>query len=194
MKQLIFFLALILSFSGCSEFHHMHYRKVKKVPAKGFVETRLQIETNFIAGKKADRAIDSLQTAEREIPCENAVPEPTLQNNNPAYIIPPVVKKKAEDPVRKKINAGKPIKFKKPDFQRNRIDGTVALIIFFLFLGVALMVIGGAIFVGAFYMFSIWLLLLGLAIFFLGLLPFLGLLSLAFGGGKNRKVPRYDEK
>jgi hypothetical protein len=194
MKRLIFFLVLVLAFSGCSEFHQLHYRHVKKVPAKGFVEKISADEKNIAAKGKALEQVDSLKSNEAEV--LNEKPDAVIlpMDNNPGYYLPPILEKRTANPAPfKKIIRDK-LKLKKPILHRKGGDGSVFLIVVFLFLGVCLMLIGGSIFVGAFYGFSIWMLLLGLVIFLLGLLPFLGLLSFAFGGGNNHNHPKWQER
>jgi hypothetical protein len=192
MKRLIFFLVLILTFSACSEFQHLHYRHVKKVPAKGFVKKHPGTERK-IAEEKTVGQVDPSHSAEAGIVNEKQDSIIPAKDNNPVYHLPSVLKKQTENPSPlKKIVRGK-LQPQKPILHRKGGDGSVFLIVVFLFLGVCLMVIGGTIFVGAFFGFSLWLLLLGLVIFLLGLLPFLGLLSFAFGSAFKKDVPRYDE-
>lgn len=192
MKQLIFFLVLILSFSGCSEFQHLHYRHVKKVPAKGFVEPFYSRERNGYAEERIAEKIDSSKSIEVEAIAAKQDSAVLYTYNNPGYH-PPALKKIAENPVPSKPLIRDKLKLEKQSLHRKGGDGSLFLIVVFLFLGICLMLIGGSIFVAAFYGFTLWMVVLGLVIFLLGLLPFLGLLSFAFGG-RYDKAPNYNEK
>lgn len=192
MKRLIFFVVLILSFYGCSEFQHLHYRHVKKVPAKGFVAPFSIEERNVYAEKKVAEEIDSAKLIETGTIAAKQDSAILYTYNNPGYH-PPVFKKQTENSAPSKPVIRDKLKLKKTQPHRKGGDGSLFLIVVFLFLGICLMLLGGSLFVAAFYGFTLWMVVLGLVIFLLGLLPFLGLLSFAFGGSYD-KAPNYNEK
>jgi hypothetical protein len=189
MKLTIFFLVLLFSFSACTDFQHVHYRKLKKVPAKGFVAPYVTKEREVVAGEKDVLTADSAKVISPEKRDSiNDQPVTTLKDNRGYY------QKQIRKLLPHKRTFGrKPVQFKKPVFHKKG-DGSVFLIFVFLFLGVLLMSFGGAMFVTGFYQLNIWLILLGAVVFLLGLLPFLGLLSFMFGGKSKHPPAYYEEK
>ena len=135
MKRLIFFLVLIFSFSACADFRHMHYRHVKKVPAKGFVEPRVE-NKSLIAEEKFSSTSDSTNKIQEEISDQKIISTESVEKNDSGYInsTPSAFKKKiTNSPLIKKVTERKIVKFKKPVFHQKRKGGAAALVILFLF-------------------------------------------------------------
>lgn len=187
MKHLVFLLVLIFSLSACSGFQHMHYRKVKKVPAKGFVEPVSISEKDFKEQEILVLVIDSSNQV-KELPDEKCDSSLASGVNVRGYQFKPAIKKDVAKVIPVKNFVREKFPEKKKAYQDHRGDGSGLLIILLLFFGLGLLAVGGTIFVIGFYALSWLLIALGLVMILLGLLPFLGLMTFAMGG-RHKGVP-----
>lgn len=168
----------------------MHYRKLKKVPATGRVEEKMITSPakRPVAIREAENDSVAAPVKARKYPQDlSGFPE----NNKHAY------KTHSPGEIRAKIqplkaNVQKQVGQKRKMFIRQRGDGSVFLIFLFLFLGLGLLVTGiGMVLIGINAIIW-WMILLGLVVAFLGLMPFLGMISL-MSGDRYRPSPAYDE-
>ena len=194
MKQLVFLLVLIFSLSACSEFHHMHYRNVKKVPAKGIVEPVSIREKDFKVQEAVSQAMDSSTLNVVELPNEKCDSFFILPVKNRGYYYKSSIKKDVAKVVPGIKSVKEKFRQKKKASQNNRGDGSGLLVILLLFLGLGLLAVGGTIFVIGIYSISWLMILLGLVMILLGLLPFLGLMTLVMGGRNRNDLPAYKEE
>ena len=190
MKPLLF-LAIVIALTSCSGFEHMHYRKLNKVPATGRVEEKMIISPGKPHAATRQAENDSIITpvnAGKEISGAPGL----LENNKHAY------KSHSSGGIRRMIRSGKAV-VKKAGEQKNkklihrRGDGSVFLIFLFLFLGLALLLTGISMVVIGINAIIWWLILSGGAIVFIGLIPFLGMISFMFGGDRYHPSPAYEE-
>ncbi|MDQ3110293.1 MAG: hypothetical protein M3R17_10390 [Bacteroidota bacterium] len=190
MKRTLLFSVLIFFFSACSDFQRMHYRKLKKVPASGFIEARAALENNSIHETVAASESDSSGFAEPEIAAADIPATPGKKNS---YRLVPDVKKQIEktQPVKKMFR--EKLQKKKNAVYKHGKFKSVMLIILALVLGIMLMMLGGVTFVAGFYALSIFPILAGLVVFCIGLLPFIGLIGFAGKKYKKSNIP-YEER
>jgi hypothetical protein len=181
--------------ASCSGFEHIHYRKLKKVPAKGDAGERAFHErTVYFQEKKNDSA------AVLNFPVKKAMEDSARPLYN-KYAYQFTSSRKTRPALTAGIHINKhgyklpafPEKLKRPVKSPDRRgDGSVFLVLLFLFIGFGLLATGVVMIIIGINSIVWWLILLGLVVLFLGLIPFLGLISLAFGD-RYRPVPAYDE-
>ncbi len=168
---------LLFSFSACSDFYHQHYRKVKKVPANGFVDVREVKELNSPIKVKPDSSFATAINIPEELHDSVVV----IQTHKHGYDLAPAIKKQVRfSPVKKiseKTQAEKSALRNKPK--------SILLIIGLLFIGFGLIVFGGSVIALAAFA-SAWLVMaIGIALILLGMFPFFVLLTYVFGKRHN---------
>ncbi len=170
---------LIFSFSACSDFYHQQYKKVKKVPATGFVDVReVKESTSPIKVQPDSSFVPAIK-----IPEEQQDSALVLQTHKHGYDLLPAIKNEVVSYSQVKKWKAK-TEVEKPAFQRNKPKSTL-LIIGLLFIGFGLIIFGGSIIALAAFT-SAWLmLLLGIAILLLGMFPFFVLLTYVVGKKHN---------
>ena len=170
MKKIIFPFSLIILFSACSDFYHLRYKKLNKVPVNGFVAPA---HTNH------QQVPDKNYFHKTEILVKDSVA------NQKTEIKISLVKKRS---VQEKISSGKKIKKNIPEKikisipQQHKSDGAGFLILLTLLLGLLLIVLGIWVLVIAILAAVWWIILIGLILILIGLLPFWGLVSFVVGG------------
>ncbi len=173
----LFLLGWMFSFSACSGFYHPQYRKVKKVPAIGLVETPGPKE--FKSEKKKLPSADSSFTAEVKIKEDQNDSVVVLVTHKRGYDLLPAIQKQVVPFSAFKIMRGK-TRTIKPALRETGKPKSVLLIIGLLFLGFGLVLFGGSIIALAVYT-SAWLMVaLGIALLLLGMFPFFVLLTYVF--------------
>jgi hypothetical protein len=197
MNRFVLVAVLLIFFSGCSEFQHMHYRKLKKVPAHGFVETRADVEPHF-ANEITLTAESDSSTISKIPEAETITVSPVTKTQKSFYptVLPekkllrklsPVKKKVVEKISAKQNSIHKPGKFK-----------SIFLLVLLLFFGTLAIMFGVLLIGGALSSFSLFVLVSGLAFIFLGFMPFLQLIFLIkkksyekmHGPAEERGAPR----
>lgn len=164
--RLFAFLLISICTISCSDFSHMHYRHVKKVPASGYVAPRLTeeklfipIEENAVAEKKILFCVDSIQRID-------SVKKTNCKSKRINPILVPEQKKS--------LSAKKKLTLHSVQRKEKR-GGTILLVVLLLLFGLFLIVSGIIIFVAGFFGLIWWMIPLGFIVFLLGLLPFAGL-------------------
>ncbi|CAN5415469.1 hypothetical protein BH09BAC5_BH09BAC5_25880 [soil metagenome] len=189
MKRLALLCLVIMSVVSCSDFQHIHYRKVRKIPASGNViplsidqpekktNAIINIETIVVAKKsKIGESIISNQKISKQLVIEKKINSNQIENK-PAkgHIENNSTKQSVKTKIKKR-------------------DGSALLIFFFLFLGVVLISWGIGLILTGIFAAVWWFIPAGAILVFLGLMPFLGMISFAFGNKTKRKPKKYEEK
>ena len=177
----------------------MHYRKLKKVPATGWVEEKTIRERGNACAEKqnsADTGATVIIPAKKQADdTATVLPGKTLYNNH-GYKFPILQKKTMMRPRHRpfinKYGYKFPAAGKRRESGRHG-DGSVFLVFLFLFIGLGLIITGVTMIIIGVNSIIWWLILLGLVVIFLGLMPFLGMISLAMGD-RYRPSPAYDEE
>ncbi|MEO5642869.1 MAG: hypothetical protein ABIQ40_08800 [Bacteroidia bacterium] len=195
MKHLAFLLVLFFSLSGCTGFQHLHYRKVKKVPAKGYVEAVERSENQFKEPVFSAPLIDSSKNYVPELvneKCDSAI---ILNDNKRGYRLANSIKTQGQKTAQAKKSVTAKMLHKKTAYKKFRKDHSGWLILLLLLLGLGLLAVGGTVFVIGFYSFSLLLVLVGIVLILLGLLPFLGMMSFIMGSRtQHNKNGAYKEQ
>ena len=193
MKKLYWIILALIFGSGCSDFYHLHYRKMNKVPATGEI-------SGFVAPEKKKIVKSVVPTIVKKN--EN---DSVLEKNDSVLI-------SSENKTVEKIKAKIPVSisqkfFPKKQFQKPlvhqqekykaRKDRKYLIIFGLLFIGFLLFSYGigliiAAIFGATFLGTAFWLFLIGLGLMLLGLLPFLGVISMIVG--YRMKPQEFEEK
>jgi hypothetical protein len=196
MKRLMLFPVLIFFFSACSAFHHMHYRKVKKIPAHGFVE-QIAVDQNAgrnvaLPAKKDTSAFVNVEDAQPKS-LQPVVKAPLHENSS----FSPGKDQLKKMPVEKKIVSKKPWKRKSAAHKHGRLK-SIFLMVLLLVFGACVIGLGVIVLIGGFYSIALLPILVGLGFIFLGFLPYLQLIFLVkkknyeklHGPSEEREMPR----
>jgi hypothetical protein len=176
MKCFVLFSVSIFFFSACSDFQHMHYRKLKKVPAHGFVKPRAEAE--IIPANEIVLPATSDSSATAKIPNPEIIAiSPVVKVKKPVHSLPASGKKQL-----RKIGSVKKTVVEKIQTKQNSIQKkegkfkSILLLLFFLGLGLWAIAVGVLMIAYAFYPFSLVLVVGGIAFIFFGFIPFIQLI------------------
>ncbi|MCX6311816.1 MAG: hypothetical protein NT084_09280 [Bacteroidetes bacterium] len=184
MKKLFCFLFPIIFFSACSDFQHVHYSKLKKVPATGFVAP-LEIKYKSQRSQK-----------ENQINANEFQKYDSFVSENPILKIESLEQKGSENKFNTKnaIKEKKHIALKKVSTnqlhknQKQKRIGEGFLIFMLIVLFLTLIILGGIVFVMGIFAGIWWAILIGLALIFLGGFPLVGFVGFIVGD-RNRPMP-----
>ena len=187
MKNSLLFFLILLFASGCSGFYHLHYHKLNKVPASGnYASTGNSFSKNIPAAKikPADKFIPLIDSSGDS---SQAVIPAAVQKKNKIYFS---LRKKNREIISPENKITK--KIIKDKIQRAK-DHKGLIIFAMILIGLALLtygivLIGIGIF-GPVY----WMILAGIGVLGLGLLPFLGIISM-LAGDKFNPEKKFEEK
>lgn len=164
----------------------MHYRKLKKVPATGWVEEKA------FAGRKDIPSAAPEKENDPAVAVPVYLPSPVKRTDNKHAYQNRIGNRTQPKVLPVKTAVKKSLIQRKPAITRKRGDGSVFLIFLFLMLGIALVLTGITMIVTGIAVITWWLIVLGVVVIFLGLIPFLGMISFMFGD-HYRPAPAYDE-
>jgi hypothetical protein len=193
------FFALIFS-SGCSDFYHLHYHKLNKIPASGEVSGFVLREEKEWQGAAAGGSENICLTIESENKSDSIL---VGKDSVLIEMKKKSVKEKRVDRRRDEIRIDN---FKK-DFSEKRSkkligvrakirhehDHHVLIVIGLLFLGAILFSNGIALIILGIFGLTFWMFLTGMVLVFLGILPLLGLISMIVGD-RFKRPEKFEEK
>jgi hypothetical protein len=194
MKNLCWIIFALVFSSGCSDFYHLHYRKLDKVPAMG--ERR---QESGAGGRRSQERFSGM-LAEKKNDSVVVKNDSVVRNDSSVLVREKSFEKiKSAIPVgvREKIFPKKqaekiiPRILKKKYHER---DKKVLIILGLLFLGFILISYGVGVMVAGILGASFLFILAGILIFLLGLLPFVGLISMAVGNSYQPSQDEFEEK
>jgi hypothetical protein len=191
-------LVLLFSSSGCSDFYHLHYRKLDKIPAHGdYLPTTFSPEKKSIPSEKKEgltfcESNDSLNDK------TNVVFHVEHKKSFGQRIFQPIKiqeEKMISEKNRARIKtAASKIKHVIHSKGKEAKDHHVLIIIGLLLLGFFLLSYGvGLIIVGIMNV-VVWVIFAGIAVLALGLLPFLGMISMVVGDRHEPSEKQFEEK
>ena len=176
MKNLFWVFTFLLIFSGCTDFYHVHYPKLKKVPATGEVVAFVAREKK-LPQEKTNIPLNSICEKENSVSIKSDSNRIGIQN-----IFSANEKKTDSDSI--------PLKTKN-DFQKTTSHSfkkttlvkknPILRIIGLLLLGLILLAYGIGIIVAGIFAASLLIACAGILVALLGILPFLGLISMLVG-------------
>ncbi|HET6992707.1 MAG TPA: hypothetical protein VFJ43_15340 [Bacteroidia bacterium] len=189
MKRLIFFLVPIIFLSACSDFYHLHYKKLDKIPVQGYVAPLEIKPRQFSDRKKICHVIpDTLKKnsviSEKQEPEIISVEKEVKRN----YSISPKVQAKSAQKI-----SGKTKIFPQIKNHQQKFDGAGFFVILILLFCLALIVGGGFVFVIGIYA-GFWVpILIGLLMICLGIFPVIGFIGFMIGD-RHRPVENYEDE
>lgn len=193
MKRLLLSLCSIVFLTACTDFHHMHYRKIKKVPASGFVAPPEINEGTKNSLQVHDKEL--MDTSRGNNGFQNPIQE--FKNSRIQKFNHSKIKKFNNSPIHQfthspiqKLHSGKSEKVNKP-----KKDFAGLWIIIFLFLGALVIAFGISILVFGIFILNWFFILAGIVFFLVGVIPYVklieSLVSRFISPGKKRK---FEEK
>ncbi|MBI3509206.1 MAG: hypothetical protein HY064_00980 [Bacteroidetes bacterium] len=193
MKKISFISAIIILSTGCNSFFHERYSSLKKIPAHG-----IPSEEKCAAIRKNDPDTQAaLVAAQNENLYANEIVLPAKPacfsgNDSISHLM------RGEKKISSFLHAGvlrKNFPFKK-NFRKGDPpnDHSAIIILGMIIVGLFLMGYGGGILVVGILAPSALLILLGAAMLFLGIIPFLGLISMIAGDPYKDGPKKFQEK
>jgi len=170
MKYAVLAGLLLFLLTGCSDFYHLQYRHLDKIPAKGEIAPRVQ----------KDRSLPFHSSAKDSVPLRSeTVIADTLAKENNAKENDAVGKKEMRAVAHPSVKLKTHEKFSSPDQRavhprsgEKRRGRAVLRVLLVLMSGFMLMLLGMTIAVYGFFATSLLLAVLGLGTFLLGSLPY----------------------
>ncbi len=191
MKNLFRIIFALVLCSGCSDFQHMHYRNLKKVPATGVVaafvapEKKIAATGNILPVSRAEEKRDPMK-ADSLAPKAEFEKVKAVHVNGKMKTFRVTETKIAAKTNRIPMHADR-------RFPAGKKNPTLR-IIGLLLLGLLLITYGCVIIFGGFIAASMLLILLGILVVLLGVLPFAGLISMMAGDRTQDSKNRFEEK